>query len=111
MQAHTSVGLRGGRCRRAKFRILVSEHQDGIADPDLRVHHFSVRPETKPHHLGPEGAMIKIGGGLGVVHDDVWGQSVKAFGNGGNGAAHENALSTKFSFDWSRFCRKYRQPS
>src|SRR5271165_2496362 len=91
MQADTSVGLRRGRRGRVQFRILVSEHQNGISDPHLGVHHLSLGPETKTHHLGAKGAMVKVRRCLGVAHDNMWGQCVKALGNWRNGTTHESA--------------------
>src|SRR5271165_1094597 len=93
MQPHAGIGLGCGRRRRIPFRILVREHQDGVADPDLGVHHPSVRSKAEAHDFGAESAMVKVGGCLGIFDDNMRGEGVKAFGDGCN--AHEKrSLST-----------------
>src|SRR5271167_1661508 len=92
MQPDAGVGLRCGRRRRVPFRILIREHQDGIADPDLGVHYLSLRPKAEAHQFSAEGTMVKVGGRLGVAHDNMRGKCVKTFGNRRYCTAHETLL-------------------
>jgi len=64
------------------FRMLIGEHDVGIADANLRVADAAVG-SVEPHHLrGPETLLVEVEGGGAVVDDEVGCDGVVSIGNG-----------------------------